>query len=73
MLPSRGVENMASSVMRYARTSSGRKTIGGGMAVGGAAAALYGYSRNQNRPGPMLTGGAVTSIAGSAMLASRMR
>ena len=73
MLPSRGVQDIASSVMRYAGTSSGRKTIGGGLAVGGAAAAFYGYSRNQNKPGPMLMGGAAASVAGSSMLAGRMR
>ncbi len=73
MLPSRGVENMAASVMRYAKTSSGRKVIGGGLAAGGSAAALYAYNRNPNRVGPVMGGGALTAVGGYSMIASGMR
>lgn len=73
MLPSRGVENLASSVMRYAKTSSGRKVIGAGMAAGGTGALLYGYNRNPNRVSPAMGAGAFAAVGGYSMIASGMR
>jgi hypothetical protein len=73
MLPSRGIENLASSVMNYARTSSGRRTIGGGMAAAGTAGALYSYSRNPNRMGPGMAASGAGAVAGYSMLASKMK
>lgn len=73
MLPGRNITDTANAVMRYARTSSGRKVIGGGLYATGGALVLHSSATNPNQMTNRMRVGGMAGIAGTALFASGMK